>query len=355
MVFEKKEVSRFLTIAVIIIVGILVFFLLKPVFVSVFSGLILAYLLLPVYKRLLRVFKSRNATAWVVLMLLIIVIVSLLWFVIPILVNQFFGLFKLSQTLNIDGFIKGLFPTASDAFIVQATTTVNTIFGKASAVALNTLVNTLIELPNILLHLFIVGFVFFFGLRDSNKLLELMRELSPLNKSKEKLLVQQFKDITDSLVYGQIIVGIVQGLLAGLGFLIFGVQNALVLTLLAIFMSIIPILGPFVVYLPVAFFMFLNGNTGLGIAYLLYNFAIVSTLDNFLRTYIVARKTKISSVVVFVGMMGGMFMFGLMGLLLGPLILAYFLIILQLYKEKELSSLFLDEESPQIQPTADKK
>jgi predicted PurR-regulated permease PerM len=119
------------------------------------------------------------------------------------------------------------------------------------------------------------------------------------------------------------------------------------------FFSVIPILGPYVVYIPVAIMIFASGNTGAGVAYLIYNLAIVSTLDNFLRTYIVSKKTKMNSAVVFIGMIAGLYMFGIVGLLIGPLILAYFLVLIQLYREKTLSSLFVKEEL--IQQSVEKK
>jgi predicted PurR-regulated permease PerM len=106
----------------------------------------------------------------------------------------------------------------------------------------------------------------------------------------------------------------------------------------------IPILGPYVVYIPVAIFMLASGNATMAIGYLVYNLIIVSTLDNFLRTYIVSKKSKMNSAVVFVGMIAGLYMFGIIGLVLGPLILAYFLILIQLYQEKALSSLFVRDE-----------
>lgn len=344
MVFDKEETIKFWTFGAIILLGILTFLLLKPVLIAVFSGLILAYLLMPVYHRILKTLKSKNLSATIILISVILIVVIPLWLIIPVTINQFFDVFKISQTIDPTHILSSLFPGASNDFLTQASITLTALISKLSSLVVNSLVNFFTEAPTFFLNVFVMGFVFFFGLRDSDKLAELAREVSPLNKAKEKLLVQQFKDITDAIIYGNIIVGVVQGILAGIGFLIFGVDKAILLTLLAIFFSMIPILGPYVVYLPVAIFMFVSGNITTGIAYMTYNLLIVSTLDNFLRTYIISKKTQISSAVVFVGMIAGMYMFGIMGLLLGPLILAYFLIIIQLYREKELSSLFVREE-----------
>lgn len=346
MVLSKEETTKIWTIGAIIVLGILVFLLVKPVIVSVVSGLILTYLFLPVYRWTLKWAKSKTLSSGLVLIFVGLLIIVPLWYVLPKIVSQFFDVFKAVQVLDPSILIQKLFPSAPQEFIRQAGVTFTALFSKASASLFNSLVNFFTAAPTLLLNFLIVGFVFFFGLRDSDKLIQIAKDVSPLNRAKEKLLIQQFKDITDSIVYGQIVVGIAQGLLAGIGFLIFGVDNAIFLTIAAIFFSMIPILGPYVVYIPVAIFMFASGNSTMAIGYMIYNLVIVSTLDNFLRTYIVSKKSKMNSAVVFVGMIAGMYMFGVIGLLLGPLILAYFLILLQLYQEKELNSLFVRDEEP---------
>ena len=200
--------------------------------------------------------------------------------------------------------------------------------------------NFFLDLPTFLLNLFVLAFVFFFSLRDGDRLKDFVLSLSPLTKSQEQTIVKQFRDITDSIVYGQILIGLAQGLLAGLGFFIFGVPNALSLTFLAVILSIIPMLGAGFVWVPVNVYLFLTGNNVLGVLFLLYNIFLTSTVDNFLRIYIVSKKSDIPAVFILIGMIGGLFLFGLLGLLLGPLIVAYFITFLKAYKDQELTSLF---------------
>ena len=196
------------------------------------------------------------------------------------------------------------------------------------------------ELPSLLLNLAVVLFVFFFALRDQENLKEFISGISPFRKDKEAILVTRFKDITSSIIYGYIIVGILQGLALGLGLLIFGVPRALILTILGIFASMLPMVGPWFVWVPVAIGLFLTGKIGFAIAFSIYCLFFVSTIDNILRPYIVSRKTGVSSVVVLVGMIGGLFVFNILGLILGPLILSYLLLFLKAYKDGTLSDMF---------------
>ncbi|MBX4196878.1 AI-2E family transporter [Candidatus Pacearchaeota archaeon] len=342
MDFGDKEIRRLLVILMIVLLGILVFIVVKPVLLSVIAGLILGYVFFPLYRRTLRYVREKNTAAALVSLVIVAFIVIPLWFLVPIMVQQIFEIFKFTQTLDVQKFVQALFSTAPEPFIAQLTITVSSIIGKATSATLNSLTDWLINIPTIALQFFIVAFVFFFTLRDSDKLRDMVSAISPLHKNQEKVMIAQFKGITDSLIYGQVIVGLVQGMFAGLGFLIFGVQNAIILTVVAIVFSIIPFVGPGIVWLPITVYMFAAGNNTAGALYLAYNLIIVSTVDNILRSYIVSRKADISPAVVMVGMIGGLFIFGALGLIIGPLILAYFTTFLRAYKEKTLASLFAE-------------
>jgi len=216
---------------------------------------------------------------------------------------------------------------------------------------LNFLVGLTLDIPLIFIDLFVVAFVFFFTLKDVEKIKEFVKTISPLNRSQEKMLVEQFKDITYSTVYGRFVVGLVQGLLAGIGFLVFGVTNALVLTIVALFLAVLPILGVYLIWIPVAIYMFATSNIIVAILFTLYNLIIVSNVDNVLMAYIVSRRTSLSPLMALISSLGGLFLFGIIGLVIGPLIFAYFIILLDLYRNGNLLSLFSAEE----QPVAEKK
>ncbi|MDO8509382.1 MAG: AI-2E family transporter [Nanoarchaeota archaeon] len=343
MELSDKNMRRMLALFLILLLAVLAFLLVRPIILSIIAGLLLAYTFFPVYIRILSKIKARNAAAIMVSLFVIILIIIPIYFVAPFLVNQVFGLFKAAQDFNMQSFIKVIFPSAPDAFIVQMSVTLDGVVSKISSAVLTTIVDLLLEAPTIMFHFVIVAFVFFFALRDSDKLTEFVSALSPLNKIQEKKIVQQFKDITNSIVYGQVIIGLVQGVAAGIGFYIFGIPNALILSVLALIFSIIPILGPFFVWIPATVYLFAQGNTAVATVFLLYNLLIVSNIDNVLRLYLLSKKTDLSQVIILIGMIGGLFIFGILGLILGPLILAYFITFLKAYKDNTLSSLFSSE------------
>lgn len=340
MELNEKDVKKISVMLLVTLLGVLVFFIIRPVLLSIIAGLILAYIFYPVYKKIAKIVKYETLAAALVSVFVLVLIFVPVWFLAPVMIKQVFSIFQLSQNFDVTGTVSKLFPQGSEQLVNQLSLTLNSTITKISSAVLNSIVDFLINFAIVLLHLVLVAFVFFFALRDEAKLREFASGISPINKVQEKALIKQFKDITQSIIYGQIILGLLQGILAGIGFLVFGVPNALILAVLAAIFGIIPVIGPSLVYIPATVYLLIFSSPVLAIGFLLYNVLIVSSVDNVLRSHLVARKTQVSQVIVLIGMVGGLLIFGVLGLILGPLVLAYFLTFLKAYKEKRLSSLF---------------
>jgi len=290
MEIGEKELKKLSIILIIALVGFLSFILIRPILYSILGGLILAYVFNPVYKKISSKIGNKTISIFIVLLLLVVITIIPLWFVTPLVIQQFFEIFRSTQAFDAHNFITSIFPTASEQFTNQMVIALGAIVTKASSSVLAYLINIFLDIPKIALSLFLMAFIFFYALRDSEKLIKFTSDLSPLPKEKGRLMVNQFKGITDSIIYGFFIVGIVQGILTGLGLLVFRVENALVLTILATFLSIIPVLGPYLIWIPVTVVMYTTGSPIIATIFLAYNLLIVSTVDNVLRSYLVSRK-----------------------------------------------------------------
>lgn len=343
MPIKEHEIKRYLSIAIILLLAFLAFTVIKPIALSIFGGLILAYVFYPVYKTVLSVLRERNTAALAVAIIIVLVIFIPLWFSLPIVIKQVSEVVLFLQNLNIAGFVKNIIPDAPEQVKIDTATSIVSLIGKLTASTLGALVDLLLNLPKVLLNTAVVFFVFFFAMRDSQRFRTFFAELSPFTKEKEKVFVKQFEDITYSTIYGHILIGIVQGIVAGIGFLLFGVPRALLLTVFATVAAVIPVVGPWLVWIPVAVYLFATGNTGTAIGFTMYSILIVSTIDNFLRPYIIARRVKAHSLIILLGMIGGTIVFGVLGLILGPLILQYTILFLEAYKNKALAEMFSSE------------
>lgn len=340
MNITEDGVKKVSLILLITILAVLAYIIIKPILISILSGLLLAYIFQPIYKKVISKVKSKNVSAALVSIIVLLIILVPLWFIVPPMAQQVFGIFQSAQTFDTQEIIRIVLPTAGEDVVAQMGAGVTNTLGKLSTLIIGYLVDIFLNFPIITLHLFLVAFIFFFTLRDQDRLKEFASGLSPLNKTQEKILIKQFTDITQSIVYGQIIIGLLQGVLAGVGLLIFGVPNALFFTIVAIILGVIPVIGPALLYLPVTGYLLMNANPVVAILYLVYNIFIVSTMENILRAHFVSRRTELSQVVALVGMIGGLLVFGALGLIIGPLVLAYFLSFLEAYRSKTLSSMF---------------
>lgn len=316
---------------------ILSFWVIWPIIIATISGLFLAYVFYPVYLKVLKIVREKNISALIVVLLFLLIIFLPVWFLFPVVMKQIFDAYVYSQKIDIIGFLRNLFPSELSA---DATSIIHTVISSSINAAFSQATNLLSNIATILLQ-FVVGiFIFFFGLRDGDRLKEYARGISPFSKELEASLKEQFTGITSSVIYGHVIVGVIQGILTGVGLFIAGVPNSIMLTLFAIISSVLPIVGAWLVWVPASVYLFTSGHTGQAVFLVLYGGIFVSWIDNFLRPYIVSRRTKVSSAVVLVGMIGGLIVFGIVGLVLGPLILAYLLVLLDAYRNKKLSEFF---------------
>ena len=330
------------TTAILAFLIVLSFFLLRPILLSIIFGIILAVVFIPVYDKIYKITKLKNVSAALICILLLLLIILPIWFLTPILINQSFKVYLATQQMDFVTPLRNFFPSlfASEEFSAEVGSILYSFVTNVANSLVNSLANIILNFPVIFLQLLVVFFTFFFVLRDKKQLVEYIQSLLPFSKKIEKKLFTSTKGITISVIYGQVIIGIIQGLLIGLGFFIFKVPNALLLTVLATLAGIFPIIGTTIIWLPVVIYLFIAGNALPAIGITIFG-VISSSIDNFLRPMIVSRKTKLHSSIILVGMIGGIFFLGILGLIIGPLILAYLLIILEIYRNRKGSGIFI--------------
>jgi len=330
---SEDYLNKIMTGVILVALIVLTFFLIKPILLSMVFGVLLAFVFYPVYSRLYRLIKLKDLSVILICILLVVLIVLPLWLLTPIVLDQAFKIYLASQDIDFAEPIRNFLPSFSDEFASEITSSLSSFVSTTTNSLMNSLSELILNFPTILLQLLVVFFTFYFVLRDKDELIEYIRSLLPFSKEVERKLFRYSKDITFSVLYGQVVIGILQGLVIGLGFFIFGIQNALLLTLLAMIAGIFPIIGTAIIWLPLVLYFFIAGSTVP--AFGLLGFGLVSSsIDNLLRPIIVARKARIHSSIVLIGMIGGYFFFGVLGFILGPLILSYLLVILEVYRKK---------------------
>lgn len=342
---EEKTFKKVLVIVILIGLFILTFFMLRSIALSICSGFILAYVFTPLFKKLNKKIKSKNLSALIVLAGILILLIVPLIFIIPIAARQMIDSYAYLQGKDLTPVFKSIFPNLFSSPEVSAdiSAMISSLTSNLAGAFLSVFKDIMFNLPNLFLQGAVILFTFFFILRDHELLIGYINSISPLPKEYHKRLADKFKQVTNSVLYGHVIVGIIQGLVAGIGYLIFGVSGVLLLTFFTILVSMIPTIGAWLIWVPVDIYLFSSGHVNAGIGLLIYGVFIVSWIDNIVRPIIVSKLSKINSGLVLIGMLGGLYAFGIVGIVLGPLILSYLILITEFYKERGFKSIIVQE------------
>lgn len=164
-------------------------------------------------------------------------------------------------------------------------------------------------------------YLMFFFLRDRHAALVSLRALSPLSEAEMDRLFARVGDTISATVYGALAIASIQGLLGGLMFWWLGLSAPLLWGVVMALVALIPVLGAFVVWIPAAIFLALEGSWGKAIILALWGGLVVSVIDNLLRPVLVGSRLKIHPVLAFLSVVGGLILFGSAGLILGPVVL----------------------------------
>lgn len=171
-------------------------------------------------------------------------------------------------------------------------------------------------------QVFMSAFLTFFFLRDAAILSERLKVgVERLAGERGRHLLKVAGDTVRGVVYGILGTALTQAIVAGIGFSIAGVPGAILLGVLTFFFAVVPF-GPPIVWIPATLWLFAQGETGWGIFMALWGFFGISSVDNVLRPYLISQGSKMPFVLIFCGVIGGAFAFGLVGLFLGPTLLA---------------------------------
>jgi predicted PurR-regulated permease PerM len=184
---------------------------------------------------------------------------------------------------------------------------------------------------NFLLGVSVMLYLLFYLLRDGDTLLAYVQRAIPLPPEQQQVLASTFTATVRGVLKGGLLVAVVQGILGGLIFWVLGVGTPILWGALMAVLSLLPVLGAGLVWLPTAIYLLLTGSLWKGIVLLVFGTLVISTIDNILRPLLVGTDVKMPSYLVLVSTLGGIAIFGVNGFVIGPLLAALFLTTWELY------------------------
>lgn len=183
---------------------------------------------------------------------------------------------------------------------------------------------------NFIISLLFIVFALFFFFLDGQYLVEVFKKALPVKNDYMDILTKKFAEITRNLFSGYILVALYQGIASFIIMSIFQVKGALLFSVVLMFASFIPLLGASIVWLPVGILLCMTTSVFKGILFLLICGFCVSFLDNFLRPFLLKDRINIHPLIIFFSILGGLKVFGMNGLILGPLVVILFFTVLDL-------------------------
>ncbi len=326
--------------------------LLLAIFWTYVSSIVLALLItsvfFPMYLWVKRHFKGRENSASLImsLVVLLVLVIPVGWFV-GTLSNEAFDFYnraenavslkQLQQTLDSDsvwaqrakkiGKMAGveLTPDTIEELSGSVGKTVGFfLYKQISSAASN--------LFSLLVHFFLMMMVIFYLFRDGMRLKDYLTQLIPVPEMQLEKIETKFHEMGKALIVGNGLCGIIQGILGGFGFFIFGLHSPFLWGTVIAFMAFLPVIGASVVFIPAAVILIIQGKFWLGISYLIYNTFYSTIIEYVIKPRLIGKGMQMNSFFVFIGIIGGINLFGIIGIVYGPLIITIFLTLAEIYR-----------------------
>lgn len=318
-----------------------------PFLQTLLLAALLAGLCRPLYKWMVRLLGGRRSLASAsTLLLLFLLIVGPLSAFVGIVVQQAVNVsnqaipwvqahFGTATSFDVHDWLVQRFPLIAD-FVPSQAEIVNSI-GTAAKAAGGFLVAGASSITagtaGFLLNFFVMIYAMFFFLRDGRLILEKIFYYMPLAPEDENRMLERFISVTRATVKGTLLIGLIQGALAGIAFYFAGIDGAAFWGTIMVVLSVVPGVGAALVWVPTVIYLYIIGQPVAATLLGIWCAAVVGTVDNVLRPTLVGKDAEMPDLLILVGTLGGLFFFGPIGFIIGPVVCGLFLTAWDIYGE----------------------
>lgn len=340
--FRRERFGNLFVLLLAIGISVVFFGMIKRMAVALLLAAIFAGMFHPMYRKFVTWFGGRHALAALATVVILILVV-----LIPL--SVFIGIVAaqaLDVTHSVGPWIERQIdqPDQLDRLLwsnprlewlqpyqQQLMAKVSELAGMLGTFLVNSVAAATKGTASFLLSTFVMLYAFFYFLLSGRALLAKVLYYIPLRPEDENLMVEKFLSVTRATVKGSLVIGIVQGLLAGAAFAVAGIKGAAFWGTVMAVLSIIPAVGAGLVWVPAVIYLFVAGKSGAAVALGLWCLLAVGLVDNFLRPALVGRDTKMPDLMVLISTLGGLFYFGAVGFIIGPVVAALFIAVWEIY------------------------
>jgi predicted PurR-regulated permease PerM len=339
---HDKTLARYFFIGILLGTSLLFFRMVQPFFVPVLLAAVFATLFYPLYEAFVRIFRGRRSVAaFSCCLVLFLGLILPLYGVANLVAGEAVGFYHAVQDK-----VSNLLASGGDPFsslrglpLVQVLgldrlswrSGLQQIASQAGPLVASVINATSRGTLEIVLIVFTTIFSMFYFFRDGRQLLSRLRFLIPLDRAHKNAIAARFSSVARATVKGTLLIAVIQGSLSGLTLWIFGVSSPFLWGMVVTLLAIVPMAGSWPVLLPAAFIQMATGHVWQGVGILAVSVLVIFNIDNVLRPRLVGQEAGMHELMVFFSTLGGIAMFGPSGFIIGPMIAALFLSLLDIY------------------------
>ncbi len=336
----------FMMFFIIVLLGYLTYQIFQPFLTAIIWAVVFCVVFYPVYAFTLNYIRLKAIASLLTVALIIVVIIGPFSYISFALVTEMSDFIGKTESGNIE-IVKTIM---SDERIINIIERIQPYVGLKGASAeeiiientkkfgtgiINKLSTGFTNLLGLAANFIIMLFTVFFLLKDGPGFFQKIRNYLPFSEEQKDRLTIQIKDMIVSTIYGGVIVALVQGMLGGLAFALLNIGSPVLWGSVMALMSFVPMLGTAVVWVPASLILLFEGAYLKGVVLILIGIFVISMVDNILKPLIIGGRTKMSTVIIFLTVLGGIKFFGLLGLIMGPLVFALFLSVFEIFRTIE--------------------
>ena len=192
------------------------------------------------------------------------------------------------------------------------------------------------SISSFFINVLVLLLILYFMLTGGRKMEAYVREILPFNRRNKRDVLKEFHMVVRSNAIGVPVLAILQGVAAMLGYYIFGVPEVLLWGVISCFATILPVVGVAIIWIPLVIYLGVTGHWGMGIGLAVYSLVVVANIDNLVRSILQKRMADTHPLITIFGVIIGLSLFGFMGVIFGPLVLAIFVLCVEIFKEEYL-------------------
>jgi predicted PurR-regulated permease PerM len=339
---ELKNYNVYFFFGILCLVSVATFYIFKPFLIALLLAAILAIFFYRMYTFFLSITGNRKSLSSLISSLIILLIIVIPFIILSVFVGREIMSLYHSIAVSGDFYKQKISPIIEQIQTSQFSMTLGLdqflnkesfaqYFRQLGQLSLVIAQNAYLSITNVLFMIFVMFFALYYFFIDGKEMIQKIMYISPLRNLHENLLIEKFISMSRATIKGTFVICIVQGWIGGMVFFLAGVPSPIIWGVVMMICGLVPMFGAAIIWFPVAIILLMSGSLWQGILVMLVGVFLISTIDNILKPKLVGNGAQLHPLLVLIATLGGLALFGITGFIVGPIIVALFISLWDIY------------------------